>query len=128
MGAAIPLLLQLVCALPSILPFPQNEIHSEIRTGTTEVQDEITPDDEDQDIDYQTRCKSTVDVVLKIGNGEFEGVQGAVRRYSAGKSAPKNSRSTRTTDKKDLKGKAKAKGPDVDMELVYEEPEQEEML
>ena len=50
MGAAIPLLLQLVAALPPILPFAENEIHSEVTTGTVEVHDEVIPDDEDEDI------------------------------------------------------------------------------
>lgn len=73
MGAAIPHLLQLSVALPPILPFAADEIHSQITTGTVEVQDEIVPDDEDEDITYQTRGKSTLLIVIKIGDGEFEG-------------------------------------------------------
>ncbi|KAF9533568.1 hypothetical protein CPB83DRAFT_757695 [Crepidotus variabilis] len=130
MGAAIPLLLQLICALPPILPFSQDEIHAEITTGSQEVQDEVVPDEEEEDISYQTRCKSTLSVVFKVGNGEFEGEKGAVRRYSAGKTAPKNAKSTHnlTKTKKDPKGKSKARDQNVDMELVYEEPEQQEMI
>ena len=41
MGAAIPLLLQLTCALPPILPFAKEEIETEITTQTCEVQDEV---------------------------------------------------------------------------------------
>ncbi|KAJ6546911.1 hypothetical protein B0H19DRAFT_1265889 [Mycena capillaripes] len=73
MGAAIPHLLQLSVALPPLLPFAADEIHSHITTGTVEVQDEILPDDEDEDISYRTRGKSTLSIVIKIGDGEFEG-------------------------------------------------------
>ncbi|KAF7323260.1 hypothetical protein HMN09_00106800 [Mycena chlorophos] len=69
MGAAIPHLLQLSVSLPAILPFGPNEVQTEITTGTVEVQDEIAPDDEDEDIEYKTRGKSTLLVVLKFGDG-----------------------------------------------------------
>ena len=72
MGAAIPHLMQLALSLPSILPFPQDEIHTEVLTGTVEVQDELIPDDEDEDISYRTRGKSTVSVVIKVGDGSDE--------------------------------------------------------
>ncbi|OBZ75106.1 hypothetical protein A0H81_04850 [Grifola frondosa] len=55
MGAAIPHLMQLALSLPPILPFPQDEIHTEVLTGTVEVQDEVIPEDEDEDITYRTR-------------------------------------------------------------------------
>ncbi|KAJ7771534.1 hypothetical protein B0H16DRAFT_186988 [Mycena metata] len=73
MGAAIPHLLQLSVALPTILPFAADEIYTRITTGTMEVQDEIIPDDEDEDITYRTRGKSTLLIIFKIGDGEFEG-------------------------------------------------------
>ncbi|KAF7305191.1 Ribonuclease P protein subunit p20 [Mycena kentingensis (nom. inval.)] len=69
MGAAIPHLVQLSVSLPPILPFSADEISTEITTGTVEVQDEIVPDDEDEDIEYRTRGKSTLMIVLKIGDG-----------------------------------------------------------
>ncbi|KAF7353735.1 Ribonuclease P protein subunit p20 [Mycena venus] len=85
MGAAIPHLLQLAVALPPILPFAADEIHSTITTGTMEVQDEIIPDDEDEDITYRTRGKSTLLVVIKIGDGEFEGdTSGPAKRPGVG--------------------------------------------
>ncbi|KAJ4475738.1 hypothetical protein J3R30DRAFT_589664 [Lentinula aciculospora] len=96
MGAAIPLLLQLSLALPPILPFAPDEIHTEIHTGTVEVQDEILPEDEEEDITYQTRGKSTLKVTLKIGDGEFSGGptrdtkrrrQGKAREGAGGKTA-----------------------------------------
>jgi hypothetical protein len=126
MGAAIPLLLQLVAALPPILPFAQDEIHSEVTTGTVEVQDEVLPDDEDEDITYQTRGKSVLGIVFKIGDGEFEGDRGAIRKYSAGKSVAKSfMKSEHKALNKDTKGKrAITEGPPA---IVFEEPEQEMM-
>ncbi|THH31885.1 hypothetical protein EUX98_g2322 [Antrodiella citrinella] len=72
MGAAIPHLLQLSVSLPSILPHPLEDIHTEVLTGTVEVQDEIIPEDEDEDISYRTRGKSTLSIVIKIGDGVDE--------------------------------------------------------
>lgn len=73
MGAAIPHLMQLSVSLPEILPHPRDEIHTEILTGTVDVQDEVIPEDEDEDISYRTRGKSTVSVIIKIGDGVDEG-------------------------------------------------------
>ncbi|KAF9068341.1 hypothetical protein BDP27DRAFT_1392803 [Rhodocollybia butyracea] len=73
MGAAIPLLLQLSLALPPILPFSSDEIHTEIITGTVEVQDELIPEEEEEDITYRTRGKSTLKVTIKIGDGKSSG-------------------------------------------------------
>ncbi|KAK7688991.1 hypothetical protein QCA50_007682 [Cerrena zonata] len=73
MGAAIPHLVTLSTSLPSILPHSAEEIHTEIQTGTVEVQDEVIPeDDDDEDISYRTRGKSTLMVVIKIGDGVDE--------------------------------------------------------
>ncbi|KZP32594.1 hypothetical protein FIBSPDRAFT_925085 [Athelia psychrophila] len=72
MGAAIPHLAMLAVSLPPILPFPADEIHTEILTGSVDVLDEVIPQDEDEDITYQTRSKSTLSVVIKIGSGEQE--------------------------------------------------------
>lgn len=73
LGAAIPHLLQLSISLPEVLPYPPDEIHTELRTGTVEVQDEVIPDDEDEDIEYRTRGKSSLSIVIKIGDGVDEG-------------------------------------------------------
>lgn len=72
MGAAIPHLLHLALALPPILPFAHDEIHMDVRTGTVQVQDEVDPEDDNEDLSYQTRCKSTCSVVLRIGDGDPE--------------------------------------------------------
>lgn len=64
MGAAIPHLTQLTVSLPTILGC---EMQTEVLTGTTEVRDEVIPDDEAEDISYQTRSKSTLMIVLRTG-------------------------------------------------------------
>ncbi|GLB35464.1 hypothetical protein LshimejAT787_0210290 [Lyophyllum shimeji] len=124
MGAAIPLLLQLVMALPPILPFSRDEIHAEVTTGTVEVQDEVIPDDEDEDVTYETRGKSTLRVVLKIGDGEFDGDKtGASKkkvRHRGGNAGGKGHKVPGAHDK----GKAVQSGLG---DIVLQEPEQEDM-
>ncbi|TFY55334.1 hypothetical protein EVJ58_g8310 [Rhodofomes roseus] len=84
MGAAIPQLMQLTLSLPGILPHAPDEIRTEVQTGTVQVQDEVIPDDEDEDITYQVRGKSTVSVVITIGDGVDEG-SGRSKARSHGK-------------------------------------------
>lgn len=69
MGAAIPHLLTLAASLPDILPFGPDEIHTSIVTGTVEVRDEMIPENDDEDVSYETRGKSTISVVITIGDG-----------------------------------------------------------
>ncbi|PPR00045.1 hypothetical protein CVT24_009001 [Panaeolus cyanescens] len=131
MGAAIPQLLQLVCALPPILPYPQDEIKWEISTGTTEVNDELHPEDEDEDISYETRQKSTLAIVFRIGDGTFEGDTAAVRKYSAGKFVGKNIQSSRTNQKDQRSAKtahSASAASATRREVIFEEPEQEEFM
>ncbi len=108
------------------LPFSQDEIHWSVTTGTVDVQDRVIP--EDEDLSYQTRCKSSLAVVFKIGDGKFEGDHGAIRRCSAEKHVPKTQpllKVQKGNGKKDTKGKRKsAEGV---TEFVYEEPEEEFM-
>jgi len=120
MGAAIPLLLQLSMALPPILPFPANEIRAEVTTGTVQVQDEILPEDEDEDITYQTRGKSTLRVVIKIGDGKIDGdCRGSTKR---------GGRNTRdTTGLPGKAGERELKEKAISGAIVYQEPEQESM-
>ncbi|GAA6043628.1 hypothetical protein JCM8097_008298 [Rhodosporidiobolus ruineniae] len=85
MGAAIPLALSLALAIrdaipggePSSLPGEDDSadeaeqegdeiVQMEVRTGSKVVKDEVTPDDEDEDIVYQSRTKSTVQVTLRL--------------------------------------------------------------
>ncbi|PPQ77579.1 hypothetical protein CVT25_011371 [Psilocybe cyanescens] len=123
MGAAIPLLTQLLCALPPILPYSQDEIHTEVTTSTVEVQDEVIPDDDDEDLTYQTRGKSVLRVVFRICDGEFEGDRFAIRKYSGGKSAGKNNGRPVGNGN----GANKSKAIEKSSAIVYEEPEQEYM-
>ena len=76
LGAAIPHLTLLATSIPSILPYPPDEIRTEVLTGTVTVQDEIIPDDEDEDIGYEKREKSTLSIVIIIGDGVDEQVAG----------------------------------------------------
>ncbi|KAF6764680.1 hypothetical protein DFP72DRAFT_319834 [Ephemerocybe angulata] len=126
MGAAIPLLLQLTCALPPILPFARDEVRTEVTTGTCEVQDEVLPDDDDEDISVQQRAKSTLLVVMTFGDGKFEGdTSGPVRR--TGKNAANRPAGNGGQGGGSGSGKGKKKANEA-MELVYAEPEQDELM
>ncbi|KIY62509.1 hypothetical protein CYLTODRAFT_426858 [Cylindrobasidium torrendii FP15055 ss-10] len=72
MGAAIPHLLKLAAALPPILPYGDKDLRIEYTTGTVQVQDEIRPDDEDEDISYETRAKSQLRVVFTVGGHKLK--------------------------------------------------------
>ncbi|KAK4057170.1 hypothetical protein OIO90_001665 [Microbotryomycetes sp. JL221] len=74
MGAAIPLALSLALAIKDNLS-PSNHldnnnknetIQMQIKTNSCNVQDEITPQDQDQDLIYQTRTKSTIEINLIV--------------------------------------------------------------
>lgn len=75
MGAAIPHLMQLATSLPTILPFAPDEVHTEVLTGTVEVHDELIPEDDDEDITFRTRGKSSISIVIKVGDGVDEAPQ-----------------------------------------------------
>ena len=92
LGAAIPHLCKLVESLPEVLPFSPEEIRREILTGTVDVQDELVPDDEDEDITYRTRAKSSLSVVITIGDGVDESIAGG------SKWGPRGKRRRRTTE------------------------------
>jgi hypothetical protein len=120
MGAAIPLLLQLSVALPPILPFSREEIHTEVTTGTVEVQDELIPEDEDEDIAYRTRGKSTLRIVIKIGDGEFDGNRSDPAKRNGRNPGGNNGA-------RGSKGAASGRERATPGEIVYQEPEQETM-
>ena len=69
MGAAISHLLTLVVSLPAVLPYPREEIRTEITTDTMEVNDEMFPTNDDEDFSLRTRNVSSVCVKLTIGDG-----------------------------------------------------------
>ena len=93
-------------------------------TGTVEVQDEVLPQNDDDDMTYETRGKSTLRIVLKIGDGIFEGDKTGSRKYAGGKGGGKAPGPPRNAGKK---GKAKETSDDRPSEIVFEEPEQEYM-
>lgn len=122
MGAAIPHLLQLSLSLPSILPFPRDEVHVEVLTGTVEVQDEIIPEDEDEDITYQTRGKSTLSITIKIGDGKSDADRDVELAATKGKSAGGTASTTF--------GVKRGKGSSIQVppqQMVFQEPEQDDM-
>lgn len=108
MGAAIPICLTLAASLPDILPHGANEIKTEMLTGTVQVRDEIIPENDDEDVSYTNRSKSTVSVTLTIGDGVDE---------------------TRPTKKYalDVKRQRKKKNRKHEAEIVLSEPEQDNM-
>jgi hypothetical protein len=121
MGAAIPHLTTLIVSLPGILPFAPDEVHIDILTSSVQVQDEVVPEDEDEDISYQTRGKSTLSVVMKIGDGEDE----------TRSNVAKNARQTGSKAARRAEGNRK-RGKEVERtqkpaQIVFQEPEQEEM-
>ena len=105
MGAAIPHLLQLSLSLPEILPHAPEEIHTEVLTGTVDVQDEVIPDDEDEDISLRTRGKSTLSVIITIGDGKDEGAHtGKGKKKFRGTSVHNNAREPKRADSARDKG------------------------
>jgi hypothetical protein len=55
-------------SVPAILPYPEDVIKIEVKTGTVELVDEIIPEDEDEDISTNTREKSSMSVVIHVGD------------------------------------------------------------
>ena len=85
-------------SLPEVLPFSPEEIRKEILTGTVDVQDELLPDDEEEDITYRTRAKSSLSVVIIIGDGIDESIAGGGKWGSRGKRRKRGALATSTTE------------------------------
>lgn len=102
MGAAIPLALSLALAIRDALPGgspneqgEEGSVKMTTRTGSMVVPDEITPQDEDEDLVYQVRHKSTVQVTLSLtvaisservrGSASFRGNRGRGRVRGRGR-------------------------------------------
>ena len=107
MGAAIPICLTLAASLPEILPHSPSQIKTDILTGTIQVRDELIPEDDNEDISYTSRSKSTVRVMLIIEDGVNE--VRPKKRYALGEK--------RQRKKKDQKRKE---------DIVLSEPDQED--
>lgn len=128
MGAAIPHLMQLALSLPPILPYAQDEIRVEVLTGTVEVQDELLPVDEDEDIVYRSRGKSSVSVVIKVGNGVDEGATGRTERGGGKQNRLGRPVTGRGGGASGSKGTGKGpKGGRMPEQIVVREDELEEM-
>jgi hypothetical protein len=100
----------------------------EYKTGTVQVQDELIPEDEDEDVVYETRGKSNLTVTIRIDGGDDDIVLVSRRSKKvstkrdlsrpAGKSKP---------PPKERPGKtvnAKNAAPEA---IVFQEPDQEDM-
>ncbi|KAI9569024.1 hypothetical protein HD554DRAFT_1992792, partial [Boletus coccyginus] len=75
MGAAIPHLALLAVSLPPILPWAEDEVHVDIFTGSVELRDEVLSESGSEVEDgpreeFRTRVKSTMNVIIRIGQGE----------------------------------------------------------
>lgn len=88
MGAAIPQLMRLALALPPILPFDTNAIRIEYTTDTVQVHDEVIPDDDEEDISYQTRGKSQLMVVFTVPDVVGKGKATNARAAKKGDAPP----------------------------------------
>jgi len=66
LGAALPLGLSLSLAIPDALPGGQDSVIITVKTDSVEIQDEIVPDDDMEDLDYQTRTKSSIEVSISL--------------------------------------------------------------
>jgi hypothetical protein len=108
MGAAIPHLLTLAASIPAALPFAPDEINTEVLTGTVEVVDEIISDDDEQDASFKVRGKSTISVVIRIGDG--------IDHDRPSKNLKGDTKTSGSRRKRQV-------GPDA---LILEEPEQDE--
>lgn len=122
MGAAIPHLATLAVSLPDVLPFASDEVHLSVLTGSAQVQDEVIPDDEDEDISYQTREKSILNIVFTVGDGD-DNVPPNVAKNTTGKTGSKRVKRTGGNKQRE-KGEERVHEPE---QIVFPEPEQEEM-
>jgi ribonuclease P/MRP protein subunit RPP20 len=122
LGAAIPLLTTLTTSLSSILPFATDQIRFEYKTGTVQVQDELIPEAEEDDVVYETRGKSNLTVTIHVDGGDGDVVL-----------VPK--RSKKVSTKRDVSRSSKTKvntgsavtKPALPQEVVFQEPDQDDM-
>ncbi|KAF8432441.1 hypothetical protein L210DRAFT_3330819, partial [Boletus edulis BED1] len=75
MGAAIPHLALLAVSLPPILPWAEAELHVDVFTGSVEVHDEVLSEsgsevEDGPQEEFRTRVKSTMNVVVRVGQAE----------------------------------------------------------
>lgn len=119
MGAAIPHLALLAVSLPPILPWAEDEVHVDVFTGSLEVHDEMLSESGSEAEDgpqeeFRTRVKSTMNVIIRIGQGETPSAADASVRDPA----------SRTAKKAERQAKGGGNGPE---QIVLQEPEQDAM-
>lgn len=129
MGAAIPHLAILAVSLPLILPFPADEIHTDITTESVEVQDEVIPADEEEDITIRKRSKSALRVTIRIGDAqpEPEVTISEPKKKGKRKSRPSQAKSRQPdVSSNNVDASSTSVTPAVAETVVFQEAEQEE--
>ncbi|KAF9239690.1 hypothetical protein BU15DRAFT_87989 [Melanogaster broomeanus] len=126
MGAAISHLALLAVSLPPILPWAQDEVTVEVFTGSVEVHDEIlsesgSEEGEGPEEEFRTRVKSTMNVVIRIGDGEPATTVSNSEQGQAPRPAKKKSKRKKTGGKEGDKQREGA----VPEQIVLQEPEQD---
>lgn len=114
MGAAIPHLALLAVSLPQIVP---GELNVEVQTGSVDVIDQMLEGSEDEDSgdndeEFKTRVKSTMNVVIRVGG-------------SGDPKVSSNPAKGPVTDSSQSDGNVQQ--PDQPEQIVLQEPEQEDM-
>lgn len=114
MGAAIPHLALLAVSLPQIVP---GELNVEVQTGSVDVIDQMLEGSEDEDSgdndeEFKTRVKSTMNVVIRVGGS------GDPKVISNPAKGP-------VTDSS--QSDENVQQPDQPEQIVLKEPEQEDM-
>ena len=118
LGAAIPLLATLSVSLSAIFPFPEDEIHIEVKTGTVDLVDEIIPENEAEEISRNTREKSSMSVVVRIGDdGGSREVRKSATSIKRGKRRKGQTRAAATG----------TTGGSAPAQIVLQEQEQDDM-
>lgn len=125
MGAAIPHLALLAVSLPPILPWADDEVDVDVFTGSVEVHDEVLfesgseAEDGPQE-EFRTRVKSTMNVIIRIGQGETSTTADDSVRGPALRTAKKVERQAN-------RGEGGAQQESVPEQIVLQEPEQDGM-
>ncbi|CDZ97797.1 hypothetical protein [Phaffia rhodozyma] len=127
---SIPLAFTLLHSLLSILPFPRTQLSYTIHTTSVPVTDEITPEDEEEDIIIRERMCSGVEITLLVG--KREATEGKAREGTE-KAERKKRLKKRGKGRGRTKAKAAARGPegqnedDADTEALNEAEVDDEM-
>ncbi|KAF9228693.1 hypothetical protein BS17DRAFT_772367 [Gyrodon lividus] len=130
MGAAIPHLALLAVSLPPILPWTQDDVKVEVFTGSAEVHDEIlsesgSEEGEGLEEEFRTRVKSTMHVIIRIGEGEPAAAVSSSGQGQAPCSAKKSKRKGRGKEKREREKQKEGAAPE---QIVLQEPDQDSTM